>query len=163
MIVDDGYDSYEDISSPEYVVESDEKSVFKLVCDLASQVLGCSIAVFAYCKGKNREWKQATLGLDNVVLPLDEAFFHTLRQTKRSLVVLDASCDSRFKHHRLVTGSPHIRFFAGAPLLNSKNECFGLICVSEPTRRQFLEQNDVILMENLANLACTTMLTHCER
>ena len=33
------------------------------------------------------------------------------------VVVLDAALDPRFKNNPLVTGYPHIRFYAGAPIL----------------------------------------------
>ncbi len=47
----------------------------------------------------------------------------------------DASADPLFQHNELVTGAPHIRFYAGAPLVGDDGEALGALCVISPEPR----------------------------
>ena len=53
-----------------------------------------------------------------------------------TLVVRDAGDDPRFAAQALVVGEPHIRFFAGAPLLDSEGEVLGALWVADPAPRE---------------------------
>ena len=56
------------------------------------------------------------------------------------MVVPDATKDDRFKENPLVTASPNVRFYAGAPLVMHEGFRIGTLCVVSDEPRQVNEQ-----------------------
>ena len=92
-----------------------------------------------------RQWFQSVLGMDRREAPRSAAFCaHTILQTG-VLVVRDALEDPRFTAGSLVTGDPHIRFYAGAPLIMSGGVVVGTLCVMDYLPRQLTEDQTAAL------------------
>ncbi|MEN5101913.1 sensor domain-containing phosphodiesterase [Stenotrophomonas sp. TWI809] len=64
------------------------------------------------------------------------------------LVVPDLEQDPRFRDNPLVTHSPHLRFYAGAPLVAKNGVAIGALCVMDTRPRTFDERDQ----EQLATL-----------
>jgi diguanylate cyclase (GGDEF)-like protein len=85
---------------------------------------------------RDRQWFKATLGLDVAETPRDISFCaHTLHSPDQLLMIDDVRSDSRFADNPLVTGAPHIRFYAGAPLVTPENHVLGTLCVADRVAR----------------------------
>lgn len=77
-------------------------------------------------------------GLDADGTPRSMSFCnHAMRQSGLMLVP-DARLDPRFADNPLVTGKPHIRFYAGAPLVDTDGSQLGSLCVIDIAPRAAL-------------------------
>lgn len=113
-----------------------------------ARALGGTETAFISIVEQDRQWFKAAQGLDVTETPRSIAFCdHAIRQSE-VMVVLDARADPRFADNPLVTGHPHIRFYAGAPIINGDGFALGTICLSYSRPREAFERT-----EQLAALA----------
>lgn len=77
------------------------------------------------------EWQlfHGSCGLDQRTTARADAFCNETVKESSVLVVEDALADPRFRDNPLVTGEPHIRFYAGAPLRIGEDVSVGSLCI----------------------------------
>lgn len=86
---------------------------------------------------RDRQWFKSLQGLEGEQTPRDDAFCaHTILAPQELTVVQDARDDARFSGNPSVVGDPHIRFYAGAPLLSSDGYALGSLCVFDSVPAQ---------------------------
>jgi GAF domain-containing protein len=74
-------------------------------------------------------------GLEGEQVPRHAAFCSHAIVTPALLVVRDTRADARFRGNPLVTGEPHIRFYAGAPLAYEGEVRLGSLCIMDTKPR----------------------------
>lgn len=110
------------------IMDTPPEEAFDKLAKLAAQICGTEFSVIGLID-ENRQWYKAKFGLDATEAPRELTFCaHTLKR-KDILEVYDASTDERFKGNPAVTGEPNIRFYAGAPLIDSNGFNLGTLCV----------------------------------
>jgi GAF domain-containing protein len=82
-----------------------------------------------------RQRIKAAQGLEPGETPRDAAFCNYTILSDEVFVVEDALADDRFKDNPFVTGTPFVRFYAGAPLIFLKNIRLGALCLIDAKPR----------------------------
>jgi PAS domain S-box-containing protein len=104
---------------------------------------------------KDRQWFKSRIGLEAPETERELAFCqHAILDTSL-LTVTDPQNDLRFKDNPLVTGDPHIRFYAGHPLIDPNGFALGTICVIDNKPRKLSSRQEEalkILSEEIMSL-----------
>jgi serine phosphatase RsbU (regulator of sigma subunit) len=96
----------------------------------------------------DRQWAKAGIGVD-VETPRSTSFCSHAIEQGETMVISDARSDSRFRANPLVTGDPHIRFYAGHPLTAPGGQRVGALCIVDDKPRE-LDDAQVRLLADLA-------------
>lgn len=111
------------------ILDSAPERLYDDLTRLAANICGTPIALISLVD-ETRLWFKSRAGLALAQTPREFSFCaHALTDPVNLLVVEDAGEDPRFASHPLVAGEPHIRFYAGAPLVTKNGEVLGTICV----------------------------------
>ncbi|MCW2339138.1 PAS domain S-box-containing protein [Sphingobium sp. B2D3A] len=129
-------------------------ATLKAIADFASKLCDAPIALVSFVEA-TRQWFPARTGLNARETPREQSFCAHAMLGEDIMVVPDAQRDPRFRGNPLVTGEPHIRFYAGAPLVSDDGIRLGALCVIDSEPRSGLT---VTQRQGLKVLAANIML-----
>ncbi|MEO8318582.1 MAG: histidine kinase dimerization/phosphoacceptor domain -containing protein [Bradyrhizobium sp.] len=134
--------SYEILDTPREEEFDDIVRVVSAICETPISVINLI--------DHGRQWFKAEIGLGVRETPLPASICaHAILQPGL-FVIPDTLNDRRFSDNPLVTGDPHLRFYAGALLETSEGLPLGTICVLDYKPRQ-LNDNQKDLLRLMAS------------
>ncbi|MFC4427233.1 PAS domain S-box protein [Deinococcus navajonensis] len=132
------------------VLDSPPEAVFDRTVQLAAHLFKAPVALISLVD-ERRQWFKACHGLNLRETELSLSFCAHALATNSVLVVADARQDARFANNPLVTGDPHLRFYAGAPLVTPDGHTIGTLCVIDTEPRSGLGEADAAALQHLAS------------
>ena len=131
------------------ILDTPREADFDEVVEVASAICGAPISVINLID-HGRQWFKAEVGLGVRETPIDSSICaHAILQPGL-FIVPDTTKDPRFANNPLVTGDPHLRFYAGALLETPEGFPLGTVCVLDYKPRE-LDETQKSFLRLMAN------------
>ena len=131
-----------------HVLDTADDEGFARLTQLACELFDVPTSLVSLVD-RDRQWFKARQGLDACETNREVSFCAHAVAADAPLVVEDTHEDERFFDNPLVSGAPHIRFYAGHPLRPTQGMVVGTLCLIGPEPRPFSDR-DRRLLEQLA-------------
>ncbi len=133
------------------VLDTPAEECIDRITRLAKRHFDVPIALVSLVDG-TRQWFKSAAGLDAPGTAREISFCGHAIMHDDVLVVPDAANDPRFAENPLVRGEPHIRFYAGAPLLTPSGFRLGTLCIIDRRPRASLDEEQQATLRDLADM-----------
>lgn|SRR5262245_492100 len=136
------------------ILDTPPEAVYDDIAHVAAGVCDTPLALITLVDG-TRNWFKARVGVEEELTesPRDISFCGHAILRDEIFEVTDATLDDRFADNPLVESAPHIRFYAGAPLITPDGYRLGTICAIDLRARRLSESQ----RETLAALSRLVM------
>ncbi|WP_194727140.1 GAF domain-containing protein [Noviherbaspirillum malthae] len=133
------------------LIDTAPEQVFDRLTWLASEIAATPMALMSLVTAR-RQWFKSRIGLPVCETPREWAFCGHAILSEEPLIVNDAIEDQRFADNPLVTGEPHIRFYAGFPVVDRHRFRLGTLCVLDNEPKD-LSAEQLRMLRELAAIA----------
>ena len=138
------------------------ETAFDDLTHAAAETLNAPIATITIIDGA-WQWFKSKVGLEHGPTLRANAFSdYAIRTPDSFFVVEDAAADPRFANHPLVTGEPHIRFYAAAPLRLSSGQAIGTVDIMD-TRPRKVDPAKLDQLKFMADQVVATLEARSQR
>ena len=128
------------------VVGTAPEERFDRVVRLAQQIFRVPVVAVSFIDG-DRHWVKAHVGLDGPDITRGEAFCQYTIREAGTMVINDAAADERFATNAFVTGSAHVRFYAGHPIRGPGGHRVGVLYLIDEAPRRLSDEQAAVLSE----------------
>jgi len=133
------------------ILDTPREAAYQDLTRIAAQICQTPMALISLVD-QARQWFKAEIGVGVPETSRSVSFCaHAILQNDL-FVVPDAAADTRFADNDLVTGYPHLRFYAGAVLHTLDGHALGTLCVLDRVPRR-LSDDQRLALEALARQA----------
>ena len=112
------------------ILDTAPEAAFDEITQLASEFCGAPVALVNFLDA-DRQWFKSKIGLGFDEMSLDASICAKTIHLSKLVVINDLADDERLHDNALVTGQPHLRFYAGARLETSDGLTLGAVCVCD--------------------------------
>ena len=121
------------------ILDTSPEPAFDSLVQLSSDILSAPMTLISLVDA-DRQWFKASVGIDITETSREVSFCdYALLEPYQPLVIADTSLDPRFVDNELVTGSPHIRSYAGMPIRSREGLPLGALCIMDTVPRSFTD------------------------
>lgn len=142
------------------VLNDNDEPAFKRLVDLAKLFFDMPIVTITFMD-EETQYLKSVHGLGDVCRTSREvAICNYTVLSNEVFVIADLSKDSRFSQNPLVTDDPHLRFYAGAPIiLHEDNKSFrlGSLCVMDTKPNHDFGEQDAKVLAQFAMMAADAL------
>lgn len=121
------------------ILDTEPEQAFDDLTRLAAYICKTPICLISLLDA-DRQWFKSKVGLNVTQTPRNIAFCNYAIAQLNVLMVTDALTDERFATNPLVTSEPHIRFYAGVPLITPEGYALGTLCAIDYVPRELDSQ-----------------------
>jgi len=148
------------------ILDSSREQAFDDLTRIAAQLCGTPMALISLVD-RTRQWFKAEVGLDVSETSRDVSFCAHAILCPGLFIVTDTREDIRFHDNPLVTGEPHLRFYAGSPLSTSDGHALGTLCVLDRVPRTLNDAQraglEALARQAMAQMEMRRVLIEAER
>lgn len=128
------------------ILDTRSEERFDRITRMAKRMFGVDICLISLVDS-NRQWFKSKQGLDACETSREISFCGHAILEDRVFIVSDAAEDSRFSDNPLVTGEPHIRFYAGYPIRGPQDQRIGTLCIIDRKPRVMTQDEEDTLKD----------------
>ncbi|MCX2453330.1 PAS domain S-box protein [Pedobacter sp. PLR] len=143
------------------ILDSPAEFEFDRITEMAALICEAPVSLIALLD-EDRQWFKSKKGIDVTETAKEIAFCQYTILNEAIFEVEDARKDDRFSNSILVTGWPHIRFYAGHPLVDPSGYAIGSLCVFGPEPKVLTEVQKKALVL-LSKQAMTLIINRREK
>jgi len=148
------------------ILDTPLEPAFDDITRIAAHVCATPMAAISLVDSQ-RQWFKSKIGVEVRETRRDDSICAHAMLQQGIFEIPDTAQDPRFRALALVTGAPHIRFYAGAPLRTAEGHALGSVCVLDTRPRQLTPEQRAILQalarQTMAQLELRKALAGAER
>jgi len=147
------------------ILDTPREGAFDDITRLAALICGAPMALVSLVD-RERQWFKSEIGVGVSETPISSSICaHAIQQTE-VFIVPDTLLDERFRHNPLVTGEPHLRFYAGASLRTADGLPLGTVCVLDTQPRELSSEQaealQALARQTMAQIELRRLLTQSQ-
>lgn len=138
------------------ILDTPPETAFDRITGIAAEHYGVPIALVSLVDDC-RQWFKSRHGLEATETRREVAFCARAIGSDEPFIVNDATVHPDFADNPLVTGPPHVRFYAGCPLITQPGIRVGTLCIIDHAPRPEFGRGDTGILAALAGLVVDEM------